>query len=187
MKPFGRMMQASGATDHYPRGGIFTFLLVRGLIGKGMTRRGNHPPKKQLPVAEERAQPKSPVVGGGGCTAEASRHSGGGASFRLRPQGCRRTMRQLHQKRAIKRQGVHGGYARYRQDRNGGYTRIGQDQGDSPTAILRSPGKVAAVGWGNGAQRRRGATSLSNLIPSCRAKREGGGNHDRFGFAYGNP
>lgn len=65
MKPFGRMMQASGATDHYPRGGIFTFLLVRGLIGKGMARRGNHPPKKQPPVAEERAQPKPPVVGGG--------------------------------------------------------------------------------------------------------------------------
>lgn len=64
MKPFGRMMQASGATDHYPRGGIFTFLLVRGLIGKGMARRGNHPPKKQPPVAEERAQPKPPVVGG---------------------------------------------------------------------------------------------------------------------------
>ena len=65
MKPFGRMMQASGATDHYPRGGIFTFLLVRGLIGKGMARRGNHPPKKKPPVAEERAQPKPPVVVGG--------------------------------------------------------------------------------------------------------------------------
>lgn len=35
MKPFGRMMQASGATDHYPRGGIFTFLLVRGWKGNG--------------------------------------------------------------------------------------------------------------------------------------------------------
>ena len=40
-------------------------MLVRGLIGKGMARRGNHPPKKKPPVAEERAQPKPPVVGGG--------------------------------------------------------------------------------------------------------------------------
>ena len=46
-------MQASGTTDHYPRGGIFTFWLVKGLIGKGEAHRGIRPPKKQPPVAEE--------------------------------------------------------------------------------------------------------------------------------------
>ena len=84
-------------------------------------------------------------------------------------------------------QDPHGGCARDRQGQCGGCARIAQVRGDFPTAILRLPGKVAAVGWGHRTQRRRGATSLSKHYPLLQGEMGGGGNHDRFGFAYGNP
>lgn len=64
MKPFGRMMQASGATDHYPRGGIFTFLLVRGLIGKGMARRGTTLRRSSRPLPRRERSQSLPLSGG---------------------------------------------------------------------------------------------------------------------------